>query len=36
MRNDPYLKKEKLNEAMRKNLRRRKRQIKHNKLNKKN
>ena len=34
MRNDPYLKKEKLNEALRKNLKRRKQQIKQNKLNK--
>ncbi len=35
MRNDPYLKKEKLYEALRKNLKRRKQQIKQNKLNKK-
>lgn len=35
MRNDPQLKKEKLNEALRKNLKRRKQQVKQNKLNKK-
>ena len=35
MRNDPHLKKEKLNEALRKNLKRRKQQVKQNKLNKK-